>query len=95
MGNFTTEINISTLANKITYVTQPPGGTVRWILPGERRLDPSIFGTLQAPLRFEPEIGVPIEDKNVNENGTAFTTTKSQTPFSDNFTSINCSFLMN
>jgi hypothetical protein len=95
ISNYTEEINVSTLANKIIYVSQAPGGTVRWILPGERRLDPSIFGNPQAPLGFEPEIGVPVEDRNVNENGTAFTTTKSQTPFSDNFTAINGSFYMN
>ena len=99
MGNSTAERNTSTLtstlANKTIYVSQAPGGTVRWILPGERRLDPSIFGTPQEPLGFEPDIGVPVEDRNVNENGTAFTTTKSQTPFSDNFTAINGSFYMN
>ncbi len=97
MGNSTAERKkiTSTLANKTIYVSQAPGGTVRWILPGERRLDPSIFGTPQAPLGFEPDIGVPVEDRNVNENGTAFTTTKSQTPFSDNFTAINGSFYMN
>ena len=99
MGNSTAERNTSTLtntlANKTIYVSQAPGGTVRWLIPGERRLDPSIFGTPQAPLGFEPDIGVPVEDRNVNENGTAFTTTKSQTPFSDNFTAINGSFYMN
>jgi hypothetical protein len=95
MGNFTTERNISTLNNKMISVSQQPGGIVRWILPGERRLDPSIFGTPQAPLGFEPEIGVPIEDRNINENGTAFTTTKSQTAYSDNVRAINGSFFMN
>ena len=96
MGNFTTERNISsTLTNKTVDVSQQPGGTVRWILPGERRLDPGIFGTPQAPLGFEPVIGVPIEDRMINENGTAFTTTKEPTPYSDHFVVINGSFSMN
>jgi hypothetical protein len=96
MGNFTAERNInSTLTNKTVDVSQQPGGTVRWILPGERRLDPGIFGTPQKPLGFEPEIGVPIEDRMINENGTAFTTTKEPTPFSDSFVAINGSFSMN
>ncbi|HII93113.1 MAG TPA: hypothetical protein HA262_13425, partial [Methanosarcina sp.] len=58
-----------------------------------RRLDPQIFGTPQKPLGFEPEIGVPVENRSVS--GNMFTTTKELTPFSDNFTRINGSFTMN
>ena len=64
-------------------------GDVRWILPGQRQLDPNIFGTPMAPLGFEPDVGVPIEARLTNEDGTAFTTTAGPTPFSDNFALIN------
>ena len=91
-GNVNTEGNISTLENKMINVSQQSGGDVKWILPGPRRLDPQIFGTPDKPLGFEPEIGVPIENRSVS--GNAFTTTKKPTPFSDNFTHINGSFYM-
>ena len=91
-GNVNTEGNISILENKMINVSQQSGGDVKWILPGPRRLDPQIFGTPDKPLGFEPEIGVPIENRSVS--GNAFTTTKEPTPFSDNFTHINGSFYM-
>ena len=95
IGNFSMETGVSTLQNKTVNISQQSGGDVRWILPGERRLDPNIFGTPQAPLGFEPKIGVPIEDRNVNSDITAFTTTKSVTPFSDNYERTNGTFYMN
>jgi hypothetical protein len=63
-------------------------GDVRWILPGPRRLDPNIFGTPDQPLGFEEGVGVPLDDRNTTPDGTAYTTTKSPTPFSDNWAQI-------
>lgn len=93
--NLSTAGDVCTLANvdKTITVSQQTGGDVKWILPGQRRLDPQIFGTPQKPLGFEPEIGVPVENRSVS--GNMFTTTKEPTPFSDNFTAINGSFTMN
>ena len=59
-------------------------GDVRWILPGPRRLDPGVFGTPAAPLGFEPDVGVPLAMRLTTPDGTAYTTTKMPTPFSDN-----------
>lgn len=95
MGNFSTERDISTLDNKTVNISQQPGGDVRWILPGERRLDPSIFGTPQAPLGFEPIIGVPVENRSISKDGMEFTTTMDATPFSDNYQKVNGTFYMN
>lgn len=92
-GNLSTQGNISTLENKVINVSQQPDGDVKWILPGPRRLDPQIFGTPNMPLGFEPEIGVPVQNRSVS--GNAFTTTKEPTPFSDNFSRIKGSFYMN
>ncbi|MGB9927767.1 MAG: hypothetical protein ACPK85_05115 [Methanosarcina sp.] len=91
-GNMSTTGNVSTLANKTLNVSQQEGGDVKWILPGPRRLDPQIFGTPDMPLGFEPEIGVPVENRTVN--GNMFNMTTMPTPFSDNFTRINGSFMM-
>lgn len=63
-------------------------GDVRWILPGQRRLDPKVFGTPQAPLGFEAGIGLPISQRLMNAEGTAWTTTRGPTPFSDNYASV-------
>jgi len=68
------------------------GTNVRWILPGPRELDPDIFGTPDLPLGFEHDIGVPLEARLTNEDGTAYTTTAGPTPFSDNFADIEGSF---
>ena len=95
IGNFSTETGISTLQNKTVNISQPSGGDVRWILPGERWLDPGIFGTPQAPLGFEPVIGVPVENRSINSNGTEFTATIELTPFSDNYEHTNGTFYMN
>lgn len=95
MGNSSTETGISTLQNRTVNISQQSGGDVRWILPGERRLDPGIFGTPQSPLGFEPVIGVPVENRLISSNGTEFTTTVDPTPFSDNYENTNGTFYMN
>ena len=58
-------------------------GDVRWILPGPRELDRAIFGTPDQPLGFEPDVGVPLDQRLTNEDGTEYTTTAGPTPFSD------------
>jgi len=68
------------------------GGDVRWILPGFRRLDPSLFGTPAKPLGFEPDVGVPIAMRKKNADGSAWTTTARPTPFSDNYKMISGGF---
>lgn len=87
--------NVSTLANKSINVSQENGGDVKWILPGPRRLDPTIFGTPEMPLGFEEEIGIPIENRSLSDDGTEFNSTTNDTPYSDNFSRINGSFTMN
>ena len=67
-------------------------GDVRWILPGPRRLDPRVFGTPDAPLGFEPDIGVPLAARLTSADGTAYTTTAGPTPFSDNFAIVHGNF---
>lgn len=93
-GNMSTNDSISVLANKTVNVSQTSGGEVKWILPGPRKLDPAIFGTPKMPLGFEEEIGVPIENRSVTDNGTKFNATTENTPFSDNYSHINGSFTM-
>ncbi|HZD01279.1 MAG TPA: hypothetical protein VFA46_14140 [Actinomycetes bacterium] len=68
--------------------TMKASGDVRWILPGPRRLDPHIFGTPDAPLGFEPDVGVPLNARLTTEDGTAYTTTAMPTPFSDDWAQI-------
>lgn len=64
------------------------GDDVRWILPGKRKLDPAVFGTPDQPIGFEPNIGVPLQAREKNEAGTAYTTTLMSTPFSDKFARV-------
>ncbi len=65
---------------------------VRWILPGLRNLDPKIFGTPDMPLGFEEDVGLPLEARMTNEEGTEYTTTAAPGPFSDNFKMIEGTF---
>ncbi len=59
-------------------MTTARDGDVRWILPGPRRLDPSIFGTPDAPLREEL---LPLGARTVDANGVYVTAQPG--PFSD------------
>ena len=79
-------------AEKEVVVSQSAGADVRWILPGLRRLDPTVFGTPDKPLGFEADIGVPLAARRMNDDGTAYTTTAGPTPMSDNFKRITGSF---
>ncbi len=65
--------------NRVNMVARQ-GGEVRWVLPGVRKLDPTIFGTPGAPLRTDL---VPESMRAVD--GDLFTT-MGPTPFSDNTT---------
>jgi len=68
------------------------GNGALWVLPGPRRLDPKVFGTPQQPLGMEPGVGVPLENRMTNEDGTAWTTTKNPTPFGDKAAGIKGDF---
>ncbi len=74
------------------HIKSKEGGDVRWILPGLRKLDPAVFGTPAAPLGFEPDVGLPIMARKKSADGSAWTTTKMPTPFSDNYKMINGKF---
>ncbi len=73
-----------------TKVTVRAKGDVRWILPGQRELDPFVFGTPAQPLGFEQPgvIGVPVEGRLLSEDGNSFTTTAAPGPFSDNWAAV-------
>lgn len=76
----------------VTIKANSPGADVRWILPGPRRLDPAVFGTPDLPLGYDADVGVPLDQRLTNEDGTAYTTTASPGPFSDKFAPITGSF---
>ncbi len=90
--NETDNVTIENITEQEILISQEDGGDVRWLLPGPRELDPEIFGTPDAPLGFEEGIGVPVEDRNVNENGTAFTNTSVDTAFSNEYEQVNGTF---
>ncbi len=65
-----------------------------WVLPGRRELEPSIFGTPERPLGFEDDVGVPLDARLTNEDGTAYTTTAGPTAHSDRAAPIRASLRM-
>ncbi len=77
---FGTLITSPVLANegKTTKVTAKGDGI--WILPGKRALDPEVFGTPQNPKKVEQ---LPLEAREVSEDGESFTMTKNPGPFSN------------
>ncbi len=65
------------------------GGPVFVILPGERDLDPVVFGTPEHPMKFAGSpgmTGVPPMARNVS--GGKFTSTKEKTPFSNKYVTM-------
>lgn len=58
-------------------------GEVRWIFPGPRRLDPTVFGTPDRPLGLEEGVGVPLEGRLKSDDGEAYTTTSDPVIFFD------------
>ena len=77
---------------RTVFIAQAPGGDVRWILPGPRALDPAIFGNPQNPTRFEPDTGVPLDNRLLSPDRRSYTTTLEPTPFSNAFASIDGGF---
>ena len=65
-------------------VNLPETSAVHWILPGQRALDPNVFGTPDMPFGFAdaPDVGVAL-DNRLSEDG-AYTTTKEPTAHSNN-----------
>lgn len=66
-------------------------GPAIWQLPGKRALDPKLFGTPDAPLATQV---LPLAARETNADGTAFTTTREMTPFSNNIREITGNFSM-
>lgn len=91
-GATTIRHSTATPAGGVVEVKVKGGGDVRWILPGLRKLDPTLFGTPIAPLGFEPDVGVPIAARMKNADGSAWTTTAMPTPFSDKYKMITGKF---
>ena len=55
-------------------------GTALWQFPDKRALDPALFGTPAAPLNVEL---LPLADRDVSADGTAYTTIKNPSMFSN------------
>jgi hypothetical protein len=64
-----------------TEVSAQASGLAIWQFPGKRALDPMLFGTPASPLNTEL---LPLAARDVNTPGTAYTTTKKPTLFSNN-----------
>ncbi|MFQ5678780.1 MAG: hypothetical protein ACE5HP_04910 [Gemmatimonadota bacterium] len=60
-------------------------GSTRWVLPGPRFLDPSVFGTPDQPVGMDPApfplLGVPVDMRNADDG--QYTFVGRATPFSD------------
>ncbi|MFQ5851676.1 MAG: hypothetical protein ACE5JU_13965 [Candidatus Binatia bacterium] len=73
------------LGGPLTVTVTQENGSTRLALPGPRRLDPSVFGTPEKPVGFEPApfplYGTP-EDFRMTLNG-HYSVTNHATPFSD------------
>lgn len=73
------------LGGPLTVTARQSAGATYFILPGPRRLDPSVFNTPYEPLGFDPApkglLGVPTKARNASDG--AYTITKQATPFSD------------
>ena len=64
-------------------------GTAIWQFPDRRALNPALFGTPDAPLNAEL---LPLDNRLSNEDGTAYTTIKNPSMFSNNIEMINGEF---
>ena len=84
-GHAGTESPPDRLGGPLTVSATQTQGSTRWVLPGPRFLDPSVFGTSEQPVGFDPApfplLGVPLDLRNV-ENG-EYTFADHATPFSD------------
>ncbi|MEX2551520.1 MAG: hypothetical protein WD627_00765 [Actinomycetota bacterium] len=83
------------LGGPITVEATQEEGTVNWVLPGPRKLDPTIFGTADDPRGTEkpgPMVGVPEAARETLDDGSQVTA--EPVPFSDNFESVSGSLEM-
>lgn len=73
------------LGGALTVEVSQKKGSTRWVLPGPRELDPSVFGTPEHPVGFDPApfplLGVPLEMRKVRDG--QYTIVDHATPFSD------------
>ncbi len=64
-------------------------GTALWQFPDRKQLDPAIFGTPAAPLNVDL---LPLSNRETNADGSAFTTIKNPSMFSNNIKMTTGSF---
>lgn len=73
------------LGGPLTVTASQTNGSTRFVLPGPRFLDPSVFGTPSNPVGFDPApfplLGVPVKMRNTADG--EFTFVEKATPFSD------------
>jgi len=62
-------------------MTAQADGIAIWQYPDKRELDPALFGTPQSPLNADL---LPLSNREVNADGTAYTTIKNPSMFSNN-----------
>ncbi|MFQ5703767.1 MAG: hypothetical protein ACE5HT_07075 [Gemmatimonadales bacterium] len=73
------------LGGPFTVKVHQTNGSTRWVLPGPRFLDPSVFGTPDQPVGMDPApfplLGVPVNLRK--SNGGSYTFVGQAAPFSD------------
>ena len=73
------------LGGPLTVTASQKNGSTRFVLPGARFMDPSVFGTPDNPAGFDPApfplLGIPVDMRNVSDG--KFTFVDHATPFSD------------
>ncbi len=66
-------------------------GSAIWQFPDKRKLDPELFGTPAAPINVDL---LPLSNRETNADGTAYTTIKEPSMFSNNIKETSGSFTM-
>ncbi|MFQ5915570.1 MAG: hypothetical protein ACE5JS_20560 [Nitrospinota bacterium] len=73
------------LGGPLTVTVTQHNGSTRWVLPGPRFLDPSVFGTSAHPVGFDPApfplLGIPLNMRKAHNGHYAFV--EHATPFSN------------